>query len=134
MQRKKQPFIVELSKRAKNLAWMFSFGFVFALFGISWILIAVSMNHNPGIVVGLVVIVIGVSSALPATRFYSKEYNKCVANSLYTTILWNEKNDVKYVIVQNGHGNIIEINNMPVKQTFQTSGRYREEMTSGVKT
>jgi len=27
-----------------------------------------------------------------------------------------------------------EINNMPVKQTFQTSGRYREEVASGVKT
>ena len=133
MKRKKQPYIVELSKRAKSLAWMFSFGFVFALFGICWIPIAVSMNHNPGVIVGLVVIGIGVSSAIPATRFYSKEYNKCVANSLYTTILWSGE-QAKYIIVQNGHGNIIEINNVPVVQTFQTSGRYIEKMTSEVKT
>ena len=134
MKRKKQRYKVELSKKAKTLNWMFSFGFVFALFGICWIPIAILMNHSPGVIVGLVISGIGLSSAIPATRFYSGEYNKCVANSLYTTILWNKKNDVKYIIVQNGHGNIIEINDIPVEQTFQTSGRYKEKMGAEVKT
>lgn len=133
MKRKKQPYIVELSKRAKILGWMFSFGLVLAVFGICWISIAISMNHNIGIIVGLVVSGIGLSSAIPATRSYSKEYNKCVANSLYTTILWNGE-QTKYIIVQNGHGDIIEINNVPVVQTFQTSGRYIEKMGAEVKT
>lgn len=133
MKRKKQPYTVELSKRAKILGWMFSFGLMLAVFGICWMLISISMEHNLMVIVGLIMIGIGVS-AIYFTHSYPNEYNKCVANSLYTTILWNEEHDAKYIIVQDGHGNIIEINNMPVVQTFQTSGRYIEKRLSEVKT
>ena len=133
MKRKKRPYKVELSKRAKTLGLMISFGIVAVLFGICWMFIAISMEHIYMVVVGVVMIGIGFSAIYIAYP-YADEYNKCVANSLYTTILWNKKNDAKYIIVQDGHGNIIEINNMPVNQEFQTSGRYREEVASEVKT
>lgn len=105
----KRKFNVFLSKKARGYELMFLMGCVVALFGITWIIITASMDNNILVIAGLVILGIGIFAAMLGGREYSAEYNICVMNSKYVNELLDE-DEKRYRIVQNGHGEILEIN------------------------
>ena len=128
MKGRKRTFNVILSRKAKFYGLLYSFGFVTGLFGICWFLIALFMENDFQFFIGIIIGLIGALPLIYANKKHTAEYDICISDSIYTTILWNKKDGEKYIIIQDGFGEIIEVNYKPVKKVFQTTGRHIEKI------
>lgn len=113
MNRKRRRFSVVLSQKAKFLGMISLGGMLASLFGISLIIIATSLNSDIIAVIGFVLLGAGMFFTIMGANEYSKEYNKCFSNSTYTTVSKDGDGNL-YRIVQNGDGDVLEINNIPL--------------------